>query len=340
MPRLSLVALALGLTGCLAHFPRPDEPLEFMERTYVGIPIGADQVFEADPALHVVLWNGLDRPDVWERGGAHATVAFSFLATVRMYDEASTPVRTPDYEPRLKLQLFWIPPPPVRAEPESASGRGAMFALELLAAHHSNGQKGCALADHLRGTGFSDFDCVPLSDPPSTSLNLVDGSFTRHYLGANAFAKLSFSSRTGGTAAGSLSAGGGIEWNVPCRFAGCIEAPMRARYGEVLARWRVEGDALVVRGMHRRVPGLGLVGLDARLRGTVSGSVHLGVARGGLFGDVAAELAYVPRTARGLGVGPFVRYHRGHDYLNIRFEERLDTWLVGVVIDPSPPARP
>lgn len=57
----------------------------------------------------------------------------------------------------------------------------------------------------------------------------------------------------------------------------------------------------------------------------------------GRFGDVSVEAALVQRHPRSVGIGPFVRLHRGRDDLNIRFEERLDTWTFGVVVNPAPP---
>lgn len=331
------VLLAL-LGGCLAHYPRPDEPLEFMERTYVGHAIDAGQILEGDAAVHLLLWNGLDHPGVWGADGTHLTAAFSFLGTVRMYDETSNPTRTPSYVPRFKLQLLRVLAP--RAAPGGRPGRlGAVGALEVLLAHHSNGEKGCALADHVRGTGDADFDCLPLTDPPSTALNLADGSFTRNFLGLGARGKLLYFTAAGDAVAVSLAGGASIEWNFACAKGGCIEPQMRARYGEVVARWSVEGDVLLLRDVHRQIPWLGRIGLDARLRATLSGSGHLGLKDRDPYGDLVAEVAYTPRYARGFSVGPFVRYHRGSDPLNIRFEERLDAWTVGVVLDSSPPAR-
>lgn len=45
----------------------------------------------------------------------------------------------------------------------------------------------------------------------------------------------------------------------------------------------------------------------------------------------------MPRDGSGLGIGPFVSVHRGRDPLNIRFEETLDTFSVGIVVDAAAP---
>jgi hypothetical protein len=47
-----------------------------------------------------------------------------------------------------------------------------------------------------------------------------------------------------------------------------MDPPMRARHGEVVARWSAEVDRLLVRGRSRQVPLLGAVPIDARVRAT------------------------------------------------------------------------
>ncbi len=331
-PILALAALGLALSGCVAHLPRSDEPMAFMERSTVAFTPGAGQLFEADPAVHVYFHDGLDDGDLQASGGWAYTASFAFLATVRMMDEPSTPVRTPSYEPRLKLQVLRLGAP-------ASGGRGMrrwLGALELGAAHYSNGQKGCALADHLRGAGFSDFECIPLTDPPSTALNTVDGSFTTNYVALSANAKSLLFGRAGGKARATGALGAGLEWHLPCNFAGCIEPQMRERYGGTVARFVAEADVLLVDGYRRGLPFLGVLVLDARLRVTARASVHFPSSRDA-FGEGSLEAAFVPRWGSGLGIGPYVRIHRGRDPLNIRFEERLDVWSVGVVVDPAPP---
>lgn len=333
-PRAPWLVAALSLAGCVAHLPRPDEPMAFMERSTVAFSPGSGQLFEADPALHVYFHDGLDDAALQAAGGWAYTSSFSFLAQIRMMDEPSTPVRTPSYQPRVKLQLLRLGAP--------REGRRGftrwLGALELAAAHYSNGQKGCALADHLRGTGFSDFECIPLTDPPSEALNTVDGSFTTHFAAASAHARWTRFGPAGGKARASGALGAGIEWHLPCDFAGCIEPRMRERYGGTVARFLAEAELLVL-DVRRGVPVLGLLVLDARLRLSASGAVHFPASRPA-FGDATLEAAFLPRYGgSGLTVGPFFRVHRGRDPYNIRFEERLDVWSVGVVIDQAPPDR-
>jgi hypothetical protein len=334
MVRRAIPILGLALSGCVAHLPRPDEPMAFMERSTIALSPGSGQLFEVDPALHVYFHDGLEDADLQAAGGWAYTSSFSFLAQIRMMDEPSTPVRTPSYQPRAKLQVLRLGAP---REGRRGIARW-LGGLELALAHYSNGQKGCALADHLRGTGFSDFECIPLTDPPSDALNTVDGSFTTHFAAANAYARWMRFGPAGGAARAMGTLGAGIEWHLPCDFAGCIEPRMRDRFGGTVARFLAEAEVVVV-GSRRAVPLLDLVLLDARLRVTASGSVHFPSSRAA-FGDATLEAAFLPRHAgSGLTIGPFLRVHRGRDPLNIRFEERLDVWSVGVVIDQAPPDR-
>ncbi len=329
-----ILGLGLALAGCVAHLPRPDEPMAFMEPTTVYASPGSGQIFEADPALHVYFHDGLDDPDLQAAGGWAYTTSFSFLAAARMLDEPSTPIRTPSYEPRVKLQILRLGTP--------VAGRGglrrSLLGLDLALTHYSNGQKGCALAEHVRGSGVSDFDCTAQTEPESTALNVADGSFTTHFASATVNGKWILFGAASGKARATGALGAGIEWHLPCDFSGCIEPQMAARYGRTVARFSAETEVLLVDGFRRGLPLLGVLVLDARLRITARGSVHFPSSTRP-FGDGSLEIAFLPRYGTGLGIGPFVGVHRGRDPLNIRFEQRLDTWSVGVVVDPAPPDR-
>jgi hypothetical protein len=231
-------ALLVATSGCAAHLPRSDERVPFLERSYASVASDRRQAFEVAPALHLVARNGLDEPGVRESGGVATSLSLSFLGTLRMLREASAPVRTPTYEPRARLQVFYVGRP-------QAEGAGPpwLAALELTVGHRSNGQQGCALADHVR-TGKGDFDCAPTTDPPSDRLDLSSGSFTTNYAGAGV-------------------------------------------------------------GVLREV------------------------------GAGRARTILLSRAPRSLGIGLFVRLHQGRDDLNIRFEERLDAWIAGIVVEPG-----
>jgi hypothetical protein len=333
--RVALLA-ALATAGCIAHLPRSDEPTELLERSYVGASTAKNSSLEARPAFHLLLGNGLDQPALFEEGGFAATALFSFLFTLRIARDPSAPVRTPTYEPRLMLQLFDVRPLGARDATAERPRPVRIAALELALGHRSNGQSGCSLANHVRRPGDTDFTCAPLTDPPDPRLNVEDGSFTTDYLGAGGFVRLLVPGPGPGLVDGALTAGAALEWELPCPYGTCMEAGLRARYGDVLARLRAEGEVLAFRGRMGELPLLGPVRLDSSLRLTVTSTLHLATAAHGTFGNVAIQVALLPRNERGWIVGLFAQRNIGYDYLNIRFEERLDSWVFGAVIDPTP----
>ncbi|WP_242352225.1 MULTISPECIES: hypothetical protein [Anaeromyxobacter] len=323
-------AALVASSGCAAHLPRADERVPFLERSYVSLTTDRRQAFEADPALHLVLWNGLEDPGLQESGGVTTSLSMSFLGMFRLLREDSTPVRTPTYEPRAKLQIFAA----ARPEDAGAAPRGprTLAALELSVGHRSNGQQGCALTDHLR-TGKGDFDCVPLTDPPSERLDLSAGSFTTNYLGA---AVGGLRQLGAGRGRAILSARSSAEWNVPCGLGACMPAQMRRRYGAVVGRASAELELPALWHLTRALP-LVAAHSELGLRLGLAGSRHLGTVARPAFGDLAAEVTLLARAPRSLGLGLFLRRQQGRDPLNIRFEERLDAWMVGFVAEPGAP---
>ncbi len=337
-----LAAISALVCGCIAHVPRSAETVEFLEPSTIAGTTAPHQPLEAHGAVHVLAYDGLDRPGLLEAGGFAWTASASLLAVARMWNLPSAPVLTPTYEARGKVQLVEVlrlGRDPTAAPGATARAPRALAALELGLGHRSNGQDGCALADHRRIPGQgNDFACVPLTDPPSSALNLHDGSFTMHYALANLRSKLLVPDARGGPVRASATAGAGVEWALPCRFDACMPAQMRARYGPVVLRWLAEGELVVLRDAHLDVPGLGAVPLDGSLRAAVAGRVHLGAARSP-FGDFSATVSFVPRPPSGNGVGLFAAVHLGRDDLNIRFEERFDALIFGAIIDPVPIER-
>jgi hypothetical protein len=291
------------------------------------------------PSTSCCLYNALARPGYFDEGGFAWTASVSFIQVIRLFDTPSAPLLTPTYEPRAKVQLFEV----LRLGEDDVPGRRfaprGLGALELGLGHRSNGQDGCALTDHVRIPGHgNDFDCIALTSPPSNTLNLHDGSFTTNYLLANLRAKLLVPAAGGGPIQWSATAGAGIEWNLPCGFDACMPFQMRDRYGPVIFRWQAEGELVAIRDRSVHLFGVGQVPLDASVRATLQGAVHLGAKRPA-FSDFSAEVAFVPRDPRGPGVGLFLRVHHGSDYLNIRFEHQFNALLFGAVIDPAPLER-
>lgn len=329
-----VVALAwtLSSVGCAAHLPRTGEPLAFLERSTISTATQHDQAFEARPAVHVVLHNGLEAPELLEQGGTATVALLSFLGDFRIWRFDSAPVRTPTYEPRARLQIFHVALLGAPEDPLDPVDRPHRLvgALSFDFAHRSNGADGCALADHVR-VGKSDFACEPTTDPPSTALNVRDGSFTTNYGAAGLGVRWFPGSGAVLPAGSALSATTTFEWNFPCHLDACMPTQMRARYGTVRALWSAEAELpLPVAPAWTAPTGL-------RVRVGAEGSVHLATADGRRpWTEFAAEVAVLHQVPRGLDLGLFVRRHQGPDYLNIHFEERLDAWIIGLVVDPSP----
>src|SRR5450432_1283576 len=102
--RVPLYLLGLVLPGCVALGRYASDrdvpaPVVFQESSTVGFSLSdqlspvSSEVFEARPALHFYLYNGLQNDTVWRDGGVGLTVSASFLTTARMLRETSAPVR-------------------------------------------------------------------------------------------------------------------------------------------------------------------------------------------------------------------------------------------------------
>ena len=89
----------------------------------------------------------------------------TFLARFRMFDEASSPVRTPSYMPKATVQLAWMKNRSKADEEKDPTGflEGPieMWLINAIPfGHHSNGQNGCLFVGQVR----VDDECVP--QPP------------------------------------------------------------------------------------------------------------------------------------------------------------------------------
>ena len=148
-----------GVPGPEASTPEGHEPSladivrANLERSYVAYPLGITGldplIFEADlvPNFSVL-------PRDW-----HVALFLTPKIIVRMFAEASAPVRTPSYMPRLTT-FFWFG--------ESAAHPTAYFSAAFL--HHSNGQSGPFYnedgshnhGDGSFGTNYFEFAAYPV----------------------------------------------------------------------------------------------------------------------------------------------------------------------------------
>jgi hypothetical protein len=128
------------------------------------------------------------------RAGSPRTFGMSISGTpavrIRMFDQVSSPVRTPSYMPRGNVQLLWARNVSAvatavaravggRAVLDDASRRVSVWEAHAIVGHHSNGQDGCFFQDQAR----VDDECVIVAPAAGERLvNKTDGSFSTNYV--------------------------------------------------------------------------------------------------------------------------------------------------------------
>lgn len=257
------------------------------------------------------LWSSRDRSR-----GSHRRCEYSwdtetygsFLARLRMQREPSTPV-SPSFVPKLTVQRVGLK----RLSRTTAS----MWVIRLVPiAHHSNGQDGCELLGQERAEKG---ECVGVSGSEQTdAINIKDGSFSTNYTRLSlhrGWLKLDARNNIEGAVDLSVT----LERHHSASYLpGALSEHVEPRYGKTrlaigagFAVWEV---------------GLPFAsGLEMRYRF----QKIMGVPRGGVH--VVSGLVS-PWEARP-DVGLYVQYHKGRDYYNIRFEERLERVAVGLAFN-------
>ena len=220
----------------------------------------------------------------------------------------SAPVRTPTFNPTLDFTYY-------RAAPGALSS-GHLHAMSIKVGHYSNGSDGCLYENEVTP------DCTGIDTTKSAAVNLVNGSFSTHFIEASyAFMGIQFDDS-------------GIE-----RFAGFAEGAVRSNPG---------GWVTALGGMDSRL---------AQLYGRTSVRARVG-ARWRTEGlkvhpvlTLAAESEWFPGRAAALqrsrqsiellvstphlyGLGIAGRYIRGADYYNIAFAAKQPSRVnLGLVFD-------
>lgn len=321
----------------------PRGPFLFLEDDKISLkPDGSylfqhtdsDLVFEAQiaPDVKIVdnfrgaLDNALDSK---KRHFAY-TVFGTFLTRLRMFDEASNPVRTPSYMPKATIQLAWMKNVSDRdpeAEPvEFIKGPIDMWLVNVIPfGHHSNGQNGCLFVQQTRIDG----ECQP-QPPPSTNpedVNRENGSFSTNYIrmgleyrrmylvGDYPEEQRAVSQREWGI-------GGSLELNPSGYIGGAISDTLQPLYGPT--RYRITAD--VVAGNWRfpvlRKVNCGRAWTDASLTFITGAAPTVDTVA------TSIEAACLPEGWGGAGV--FVRYYRGQDYYNAAFLENINRLQFGL----------
>jgi len=287
-----------------------ENPNVFLERPYLSplSPFGKNVILEGQAAAHLYVVNQLTDP-VWRReGGRKLAFPITINIVVRIYDDYSSPVRTPSFMVRpLYGQFFTL-------RRRADSFRLMEFALGL--EHHSDGQTGCTFL----GTMYDPVtdDCV-VTDPDLYALrkaNTLDGSFSTNFI------PLHFGVRWGeldenALVRRQLSLEGKFEIHPQDFLKGGMSSDLAATYGQLMTG----------------------VGVEVEKRRLNKGVVRVQLYEQARFGpdkDNAdwsgqLELAYMWYRIEMLGL--FARVHWGNDYYNIRFQDTTTFASVGLVWD-------
>jgi hypothetical protein len=246
------------------------------------------------------------------------------MVRLRMFDEASNPVRTPSYMPKGTLQLARLRNLADPKASQSVYSRGPMEMLlvELIPfGHHSNGQNNCLFQPRASRPGDA---CVEPASRDAGAVNSIDGSFSTNYVELTAHygrMRLDADGAPEGEYAvrSEWSAGGGVQLNPVGYGPGAIDPVLAARYGTT---------RLLLEGMMAWRSPAGLkwfARVDVRGRLEYIGNVP-GVPP--LLGKL--EVAALPRGWGGAGV--FLRYYGGQDYYNLGFDQSIHRLHAGFAL--------
>ncbi len=304
--------------------------------SYVFQHTDGDLVFEAQIAPDIRIVDNFRRAAerVLDRGKPRVfaySVFGTFLTRLRMFDEASNPVRTPSYMPKATIQLAWLKNRS-NADAESAPvdflrGPIEMWLVSALPfGHHSNGQNGCLFLEQTRIDG----ECVP-ETPTVTGpedVNRENGSFSTNYIRFGAEYRRLYPDGDDPVDIRAITrrewgVGGSVELNPSGYIGGSINDSLKELYGPT--RFRITAD--IVAG-NWRIP----VWLLNRVncgRAWADGSVmFISDAAPSVDNVASVEAACLPAGWGGAGV--FVRFYRGQDYYNAAFLENIQRLQFGL----------
>jgi hypothetical protein len=347
---ICVLACALGVSpvasgqGTAPKFA-PLGPFVFLDGDRVSLkPDGSylfqhtdgDLVFEAQiaPDIRIVDNFGRALERVLDAGKPRVfaySVFGTFLTRLRMFDEESSPVRTPSYMPKATIQLAWLKnrstDDPAGASEQFLKGPIEMWLVNVIPfGHHSNGQNGCLFLEQVRIDG----ECEPQS-PAATGpeeVNLENGSFSTNYIRLGLeYRRLSPNGDdpvdTRAVTRREWGISGSVELNPSGYVGGSISDTLRPLYGPT--RVRVAAD--VVAG-NWSIPVWPLNRVNCG-RAWADASVTF-ISGGAASVDNVATVEAACLPAGWGGAGLFVRYYRGQDYYNAAFLQNINRVQFGV----------
>jgi hypothetical protein len=334
LARTSVLVLTLVLSSSVSVLGQDSpfvlnlggRPLIRPDGTYVfnHVP-GSDLVFEGQIAPRIIIIDSIaDAAGRVLGGGAHWgwQVSATPMVRLRMFDETSSPVRTPSYMPKGTIQIVRmrnVSRVPETDEAERYKGPVEMWLIDAIPfGHHSNGQNGCLFTEQSRN---AEGECVSPAGVPAVTVNKLDGSFSTNYIEAALFyGRMHLTSREDApeyATAWEWRTGGGIQVNPRGFFGGGIDDELAVIYGQTRAF--VEGSAA------RR---------DLWRCGRAEGQLQLQYIHDAPAGvppiKTQAEVSCLPR--RWGGTGLFVRFYHGQDYYNLGFDESITRVQIGFTL--------
>jgi hypothetical protein len=294
-----------------------------------------DLVFEAQvaPDIRIVDNFGRALERVLESGRPRVmaySVFGTFLTRLRMFDEASNPVRTPSYMPKATVQVAWMKNRST-ADPGDGErflkGPIEMWLLSVIPfGHHSNGQNGCLFNEQVRIDG----DCQPES-PIGTAaedVNRENGSFSTNYMRFGLEYRRLYPDGDDPSDIRAITRrewgiGGSVELNPTGYIGGSISDTLKPLYGPT--RYRLTAD-IAAGNWRAPIPWVDRVNCG-RAWAEASAMFIDGAAES--VDDVfTVEAACLPAGWGGAGL--FVRYYRGQDYYNAAFLENINRVQFGL----------
>lgn len=330
---LSTLAVVLLATPVLAQdspfiLGPGGRPLIRTDGTYVfNHAPNSDLVFEAQIAPRIIIFDSIGDAAghvLDTEGGVWGWSASATpMVKLRMFAEASNPVRTPSYMPKGVVQLARLKNLS-RADDEAERFKGPveLWLLDVIPfGHHSNGQNGCVFTSQSRdGTGT----CVDSAPSAARTINKTDGSFSTNYVDAGLhYGRMHLIARKDVQEYGTRwewRAGIGVQLNPKGYLGGAIDDELADIYG----RTRISVEAMTARRD---------IGLCGRLEGQVR-LQHIHDKPAGVPSiTTVADASCLPR--RWGGTGLFVRFYRGQDYYNLGFAEKLTRLQFGIALQQS-----
>lgn len=300
---------------------RPDGTYMFQH-----IP-NSDLVFEGQIAPRIIILDSIgdattrvlleEKPAAWGY-----QVSTTPMVRLRMFNESSNPVRTPSYMPKATLQVARFDNLSASTDPDAEEfnmGPVAMWLLDAIPfGHHSNGQNGCLFTSQA---GDQNGNCVEVRPGPRT-VNRENGSFSTNYFEAMAFyGRLYLDSRD--VAAAEFATrwewrvGAGLQLNPKGYVGGSIDEELAGLYGQTRA---LLGATTARRDVWR----CGRSAAELRVQ-------YITDAPTGIPAVITqAEGACFPRGWGGAGL--FARIHRGQDYYNLGFAQKITRLQFGVTL--------